>query len=170
MTKENAPRNYYLWPVGIVVFFVFLAIMNIALLWTGLTHYQSPVEPDPYERGLRYQQTIDELNLPGQVGWQTAVQLTQSGNSSLKAALVLLDAFDQPILDARVSLDAVYLPSDTFDQHRDCQLQDQAYVAYLPAKPGAWRLSFVIEHQSKRGRIVRQEVAPSFLPAFQPTP
>lgn len=77
--------SYYQWPIGIVLFFMLLAVLNGHLAWVALSNSQDIIEESPYEKGIQYQQVVDQLSLSKTLGLQVQVQASVPGEQGIRS-------------------------------------------------------------------------------------
>lgn len=60
--KTRLDRLSYLrWPIGIVLFFIVLAVFNVVLAFLAFRSNPALVDRSPYEKGMAYQKVIDQI-------------------------------------------------------------------------------------------------------------
>ena len=123
------------WPFSIIAFFLLLTVINVWVTYTSFTAPGSLLEAGAYEKGLRYEETIDQVAVPVRAGWQVDF-LTD--NNLIK--LDLRDANGSPLIVKNVQVRAIR-PADasvdfTLDLPEVSPGKHAAAVVF--PQPGLW--------------------------------
>ena len=91
MTSEaRAITTRSAWPRAIVVFFLILVVGNGALLYLAIDSQHGYLEKQPYERGLRYQETIDQHQKASDAGLRVGFSFSAPDEQGIRSVSLRL--------------------------------------------------------------------------------
>lgn len=165
--KARSDRARPLW-VSIIVGFLGLSVVaNVILMIKATTDPSFVVEPDYYQKAMRFDQTMAQQQESAALGWRIAMEArppAQPGGA-VEVVAAVFDRTEQRIDDATVRVEALHnaRSSERFETAMQ-RGEDGSYHASLPLKrPGLWQFSYVVtrgEHTFHAD--VRRDVATGF--------
>ena len=93
------------WPVGITVLLVAFAAGNIQMMRIAASDPSFAVEPDYYQKAVRFDSTLAQERSNHELGW-TATSRIERVPGSGRVAVTIVDRAGTPVTDARVRVDA----------------------------------------------------------------
>ncbi|MCB0311337.1 MAG: FixH family protein [Bdellovibrionales bacterium] len=86
----TAKISYYRWPIGIVLFFIALAIFNAFLAYLAYSGRRDRVVENPYEVGLKYEETIRSKALWNSLGLRLESSFGSPDESGLRTVNLVI--------------------------------------------------------------------------------
>ncbi|MBX7136931.1 MAG: FixH family protein [Oligoflexia bacterium] len=151
MNKSWVERGLH-WPLGIVTFFLLLAAFNVYVGWAAYHSRTTYIEDGPYEKGLAYENTIEDLQRAKDSGVQVKYAISPADSAGMRqVSLTLLDAQQRPVSGAEVELSVLRLSDGSLDRSAALQAEGDGYRAtmHLPLS-GLWlfRLTIRLDQRS----------------------
>lgn len=143
------------WIVGICGFFLAVFVVNGFVAYFALSGRSQLIEEQSYEKGLVYQETIDQLQtaIDSGVGIDLSfLPANETRNVVLQAQLT--NQQSEPVTDATLSVLAKFAPDAAIDfsgmmkEHKPGTYQ----IALDEARPGVWILDVAAELDGKTMR------------------
>ncbi|MGF1561082.1 MAG: FixH family protein [Geminicoccaceae bacterium] len=95
-TRDNArPRSWI--PYYFVGFFGVMLIANGTMVYFATTTFGGLWTDRPYERGIRYNETLEQMAAQEALGWESTISLEQRADLSGDLEVQLIDADGQGI-------------------------------------------------------------------------
>jgi nitrogen fixation protein FixH len=170
MTTASTTKRHLFWPV-LITSLICIHIVSVVTMVIVATHDRSfAIEPDYYQKGLHYEQTIEQQRENARLGWSVQLDLSRplSGSNLRNVTCRIRDRNAKPLADAKVDLVAfAHLRAD--EKHRySCVLLPDAPGSYVGTlafpDPGIWEFRLVVT----RGKdtftsVVKQELESSIV-------
>jgi len=166
-TNTSSKRHLF-WPV-LITSLICLHVVSVVTMVIVATHDSSfAIEPDFYQKGLNYQQTIEQQHENARLGWSIQLDVSRplSGSDLRNVTCRLCDRDAKPLEKAKIDLVAfAHLRADANHRHA-CVLLPQEPGSYVGtfafADPGMWEFRLVVA----RGKdtftsVVKQEIESS---------
>jgi len=164
MTNPNTrPKRYLFWPV-LLTGLIGTHIISVVTMVVVATHDRSfAVEPDFYQKGLHYEQALDQRRENARLGWSLRLEVgpPESGTYRRSVTCRLADRDGQPLPGAKIEVTAfAYLCASRI---KSCVLLPQGggeYTGELEfADPGKWEFRFVATRGAETyTSVVKQEI------------
>jgi nitrogen fixation protein FixH len=138
------------WPIGIVVVLAVTVAANVALMIVARDPHAYVVEPNYYDKGVRWDSTMAQARASVALGWQVDAALRDWTPAGTTLLVQLADSTGAPVAGARVNVELINNVSP--EAPVEASPADagggryQARVAL--ARPGLWELRL----QARRGR------------------
>ncbi len=145
---------YYSWPIGIVIFFVVLALFNIYLVKLAVSNHPDLISASPYESGLKYQEVVGQLQRAKDFKLTSSLEFGVLGPDAKRPVTLFLHAQDDSSLKGveTVHLKAIRPSASAFDAQVDLSRVSGAELAYSAeialARPGFYLFELSFETQS----------------------
>lgn len=153
------PESYisrYRWPLGIVAFFVVLASADSFIVRAAFNNHPEVTEEQPYESGLVYQQTIDELSQAAKLGLKAEISTKPLGENRYQLRCKL-KASDQalPHRVSKIALEARHGQFSKLDFTAELTPDsERVFVAEVALpQPGVWKITLLIPTGQLTARI-----------------
>jgi nitrogen fixation protein FixH len=124
-------------------------IVSVVTMVIVATHDRSfAVEPDFYQKGLHYEQTLDQRRENSRLGWTAKVEVSRplSGSNARSVVCRLSDRDGQPLNDAKI--DMVAFAHLRASRAQSCVLFPQDSGRYVVSlafdDPGIWEFRLVV--------------------------
>ncbi len=164
----SSKHSHYVWPVGIICFFIVLAAFYaFYVIPLALEEGSSSVSDNPYEDANAYQEVIDSEQLASRVGLdKVTIEVTPGGESTANKGTVLIDismldpAWRRDIREARLKM--AFTRTDAFDFEAELvRVGSEALKAdiSLPS-PGLWMLELRVEGPDGLALLRRSQMIP----------
>ena len=127
-----SPAARSLWPAGIVLFFVVLAVFNAILLFLAYSRRPAAVVANPYEDSLNYEDVIKRERLTEQLGLTIALQASSVRADGNRDVALEVHSVAPAESWAQVSLTG----QRPADQRLDTQ---QIALSRSPDNPAVWK-------------------------------
>ncbi len=157
--NKQTPKSW--WTRGIVIFFIFLAIVEMSILYLAISTYPGLIEENPYEKGIAYQQTLDKINLGKNSSWEMPLKFSRlNGTSNYLVTLRLTN--DSEAISGAIALIKAKRPADSsLDTETIFVEKDKepgSYIAKLTLpETGLWFISLQVTHDMKQYLFKRKE-------------
>lgn len=156
---ENTAKSFFKpgweWPTSIIAFFLLLTVINSWVLFQGFTKAGSMVEDGAYEKGLKYQETIDKLSAIERLGWQVDFSVEGKREAGRIVTVRLRQADNIPLSGANVTVKALRpadAASDTAAELKESSPGE--FQAVLPLREnGLWYFEIAIRVGSHEGMV-----------------
>jgi hypothetical protein len=145
---KSRPPRHLLWPI-LITSLIGTHVISCVTMVIVATHDRSfAVEPDWYQKGLHYEETLDQKRENTRLGWQIKIAKIAplSGTNLRNVTCTIKDRADKPVEDATVDLVAFPHLRANRRISRVMLMQDKGeYLATLPCEdPGTWEFRFVV--------------------------
>lgn len=140
-------------PYAIAAFFVLQAILFVWFYNVATSTYSGLVTEGAYEKGLKYNQTINQAEKQKNLGWTSSIKKKNGG-----VEFILKDKNGSPLSGAHVILWLVRLVHDGADQHLEMKETSPGHyfsAAVLPEK-GLWEARVESEKDGKTYQTARR--------------
>lgn len=151
------------WPVGIAMVLILSAGSNVAVMVVAKQDKAFAIEPEYYEKALRWDDTMAQERRNIALGWQAsaALVLARPGRSG-RLDIVLHDRASRPVDGAVVTVEAMH--NARASQRYHAALTEGAPGTYQAAidahRPGEWEVRVTAERGGDRfTRTLRLSVA-----------
>lgn len=160
--KENIQAGFFrsgrMWPVGIVVFFLIIAVMNGTLLYVALSTSTDYIEESPYEKSLTFQEVVEERQAAAEGKWTAKIDILPTGERKQLRLQLLREDSPPPLPTEILSVQAIRPSGDAAtDQTLKISPTDLPGVFAAPwtGQKGLWL--FVVRFQSG-DKVARLEI------------
>jgi nitrogen fixation protein FixH len=163
MTATPNSKRHLLWPI-LITSLICIHIVSVVTMVIVATHDRSfAVEPDFYQKGLHYDQAIQQRRENDRLGWSVKVEVSQplSGTNMRNVTCRLMDRDGKPLEGAKIDLAAfAHLRASNV---QTCALVPQDTGQYAGtiafADPGIWEFRLVVAHgKDTFAHVVRQQI------------
>ena len=114
--SPHPPAPYSPWPRAIISFFIILALFNALLVYWALSSQNSSMDKNPYERGLTYQQIIDQKDAATRAGLEPIFTVSELSSAGERAVVFkLVNATGKNLSGAKVQIDSMRLSDSSLD-------------------------------------------------------
>ena len=141
------------WPFSIIAFFLLLTVINVWVTYTSFNASGTLLEAGAYEKGLRYQETIDQLAVPEKAGWKSNLLIEKN-----LIKLTLHDSAGAPLSARSVQVRAIRPADASVDFALD--LLETVPGVYSGAadfpQPGLWHLEVSFEAEGQQALLKLQ--------------
>ncbi|MDH4982395.1 FixH family protein [Hyphomicrobium sp. D-2] len=96
-------RNDRWIPASFVLFFIFLTGVEAVLITLAVGSFTGLSDPDPYQRGLTYNDTLKERKKDRELGWRISVDFDRNGDLDGEVTVVAYDRDGTPLTTATVT-------------------------------------------------------------------
>ena len=96
-------RNDRWIPASFVLFFIFLTGVEAVLITLAVGSFTGLSEPDPYRRGLAYNDTIKARQKDRELGWRISVDFDRNGDLNGQVTVAAHDRDGKPLTGARIT-------------------------------------------------------------------
>lgn len=139
------------WPVGIIVFFIFIALINGFILYLSLQNDRVLVEDSPYEKGIEFQKEIDEQSEASKQSL-SLIQTVNKENKELEVRLVKNST--SPVLNARIIASFMKASESKKDMQRELLLGEAGvYKTSIADVSGFYIIKYLVIYNDKRIRF-----------------
>jgi nitrogen fixation protein FixH len=138
------------WPKAIIAFFAVVFAANWLLIYLAISGFEGLVEEDYYEKGLRYNDTVQQEK---RLGWKIELSFADDlkTTDSNKAKVVIFDKAGMPIGGAKVKVVLRRPATDRFDREFEMVPSGCAYHGTLSIPVnGLWDLHVKAEKGGDR--------------------
>jgi len=141
--------------MGFVVFFGVMLAANAVLVYFAVGTFSGGDKANPYQSGLRYNETILAAEQQETLGWQTEVTYDdENGRISLR----ILDKSEEPVAGLKHSATVSRPATDREDHAVEFEEISQGiYVADLELAPGNWVISFASREDEGGNPVYRMK-------------
>lgn len=149
------------WVVGIISFFVVVATVNGFVAYFAINGRSELIETQPYEKGLVYQSTIDELQRAHDAGLTLVFAARQAEDPKTRdLELQVLDQSGTRLEDATLHVDARFLPASKYDFTSTLtELEPGLYHGnFLAEQAGIWLFNIAATKDGSVYRWKQKEV------------
>ena len=153
MTKR--PWSYYRWPIGLAVFLLIIMVASSWVMVLALRVNRELIEENPYEKGLKHQEVIDQETLLQKLGWKVDVTVTGEGEAR-RLTVDIRDNVNAPVLGARVTVQAIRPGAAALDQNLELLPQGDSYSTPIRDMFGHYLLRGFIDFRGMKLRFERQ--------------
>ena len=127
--------------MGFVVFFGVMLAANAVLVYFAVGTFSGGDKANPYQSGLRYNETISAAEQQETLGWRTEVTYDEESGRLL---LRFLDKSENPVASLKLGATVSRPATDREDHAVEFEEISQGiYVADLELAPGHWVISLV---------------------------
>jgi nitrogen fixation protein FixH len=135
--------------LALLGFFGAILIVNGVFLYYAVATFGGGDTSSPYQKGLRYNQTIAEDALLAERGWSSGLAYDRNAG---RISLQLRDRQDQPVRGLRLDGSAGRPATDRHDvRFAFDEAEPGTYVAALDLGPGQWVVQLRSEDLSRGG-------------------
>jgi nitrogen fixation protein FixH len=155
------------WPIGVTTILGLTVAANLFMLRIANDDPSFAIEPDYYQRAVRFDSTMAEERRSTVLGWTVAAALAQRADrGAVNLEVVVLDRTAQPVNGATVTVAARF--NARANDVRRAMLRETApgrYAALLDAqRPGQWEIDVtVLRGKDRFVRSVRTELSPAIV-------
>jgi nitrogen fixation protein FixH len=162
-TNTSRPKRHLFWPV-LITSLIGIHIVSVVTMVVVATHDRSfAIEPDFYQKGLHYDQTIQQQRENTRLGWSVKLEVSRplSGTNMRNVACRLVDRDGKPLDGATVDL--VAFAHVRASRRISCVLMSQDaghYVGTMAfADPGIWEFRLAVTRGKEAfTHVVKQEI------------
>ena len=131
-----------LWPVAIVGVLALTVGANIWVMIVARDPHAAAIEPDYYNKAVAWDSTLAEQHRSERLGWTADADILDASPTGATVRVVLRDRARQPIVGARVSIEAIHnLQADERITATLGEAGKGEYSARMPlCRPGQWEL------------------------------
>jgi nitrogen fixation protein FixH len=161
--SNTVSKRYLLWPI-LISSLLGIQIISVVTMVVVATHDRSfAIEPDFYQKGLHYQQTIEQRRENARLGWSVKLDVSRplSGSNLRNVTCRLFDRGGKPLQHAKIDLVAFAHLRASHAESGVMLPQDAGqYVATIPcADPGIWEFRLVVaQGKDTFTSVVKQEI------------
>jgi len=139
------------WPVGIIVFFIFIALLNGFILYLSLQNDRVLVEDSPYEKGIEFQKEIDEQSEASKQSL-SLIQTVNTKSHELEVRLVKDSML--PVLNARIIASFMKASESKKDMQRELLMSEEGvYKTSVADVSGFYIIKYLVIYNEKRIRF-----------------
>jgi nitrogen fixation protein FixH len=147
-------------PLLFIAFFLVVFGVNGVLVWVAVSTYNGLAVASPYERGIAYNEAIEQQHRQEALGWKAELAFRGTGAREGTVELHLVDAAGQPVAGADASLE-FYRPVHQGTDFR-VGLREHGPGLYgaavqLPLS-GLWEVRILAERRADRLAVARRIV------------
>ena len=148
------------WPRAIVAFFIILTLINIVILYLALSTRGDYLESSPYERGLKYEEIVEQKLAANRSGYQVVYQISPADTDGMREVRASFGSTPLP-QDAEVTLKALRLADASLDQEFALARSATDFVARakLPAV-GLWMFRLTLKSAGKTLLFESRQILP----------
>jgi hypothetical protein len=145
--KPRPPRRL-LWPILIVGLICTHVVFCVATVIIALQDRSFAIEPDWYQKGLRYEETIRQKRENDRLGWQVAIHVgAPLIGPQRNVVCTIMDRAGRPVEDATVDL--VAFAHVRAKDRRSLVLLPQGHGTYVNTMafehPGVWEFRLAVK-------------------------
>lgn len=146
-------------PYAFIGFFAVVLLANGAMIWLAFTTWTGLETTGAYEKGLAYNDTLEEAKAQAALGWSVEAAFEDAGARTLETRIELADRYGNLIRDARVRASFVRPTHDGHDLVVDVHHAGGGGYATTTRLPlaGQWDVRLMIEADGHLWRM-RQRV------------
>jgi len=149
------PWSYYRWPIGIALFLLTIMAASTWVMVIALRVNRDLIEENPYEKGLKHQEVIDQAALIQTLGWTVGVSVAGHGPEK-QLEISIKDNQGALIQGARVTVHAIRPSTAALDQNLELLPHGGIYSTAIPEMSGLYLLRGFIDYRGMRLRFERQ--------------
>ena len=141
-SSETSPRHAWIWPAAVVGSLVLFVAMYLTVITIAGRDPHFSIEPDYYEKSMRWDETAAQLRVNQRLGWSVEVEPDAHAGSLGKRRLVcrVFDRDRQPVQGATVHL--ITFHHAFAAQRTELTLAEESPGVYVGtprmARPGLW--------------------------------
>jgi nitrogen fixation protein FixH len=164
---SNSPsqrrKRHLFWPV-LITSLISIHILSVVTMVIVATHDRSfAVEPDYYQKGLHFEQTIEQRRENARLGWTIKLDVgrPQSASNMRDVSCLLCDRDGKPLVDAKIDLVAFAHLRASRTVSRILLPEDEGqYIATVPFNdPGIWEFRLVVTRgKDTFTQVIKQSV------------
>ena len=163
MNSNSGSKRHLFWPI-LIASLIGVHIISVVTMVVVATHDRSfAVEPDWYQKGLHYEQTIQQRGENARLGWSVKLDVGPpvSGSNERSVRCRLADRAGQPLDSAKIDL--VAFAHLRASKVQSCVLLPQSageYAGELDFEdPGIWEFRLAVTRGADTfTSVVKQEI------------
>jgi nitrogen fixation protein FixH len=125
--------------MGLLVFFGVMLVANGVLVYFAVGTFSGGEKANPYQSGLRYNETISAAEQQESLGWQNEITYDDEGG---RITLRILDSGEKPVGGLKHSATVSRPATDREDHAVEFEeISQGVYAADLELAPGNWVVS-----------------------------
>ncbi|MDA0902148.1 MAG: FixH family protein [Proteobacteria bacterium] len=157
MTKETENKNskYRFIPYLLIGFFSIIFAVDMVFIYLAKTTWTGIATEDAYQKGLKYNQTLEYVKKQKELGWSSDIEYKASGEATGVLRVIIADKDNKVISDAAIIAKITRPVQEGFDFETPLKFNptNSAYEALIdfPLK-GQWD----VEIQARKSDNIHQ--------------